>query len=186
MIGFIYKITNPKGRVYIGQTLNIEQRIYSYSSCNCKKQIRLYNSINKHGWKNHEFTILKICKIEELNIVERYYQDIFDVLSKKGLNCRLTGTNDKSGKLHESTLIKRKQYYINNPDKLRERTEKRMKTIAGKRRKGKTVIDENTGIIYDSIRLAAESLNIQSQRLTNMLTGVEPNITDVKYYCRPS
>lgn len=34
----IYKITNPKNRVYIGQSVDVRHRIYSYKVSNCKDQ----------------------------------------------------------------------------------------------------------------------------------------------------
>ncbi len=30
VIGYIYKITSPDGEVYIGQTISIKDRMYSY------------------------------------------------------------------------------------------------------------------------------------------------------------
>ena len=41
----IYKITNPKDKVYIGQSSNIEKRKYYYFSIKCDKQPKIYNSI---------------------------------------------------------------------------------------------------------------------------------------------
>lgn len=52
MIG-IYKITNPKGKVYIGQSWDIKDRKRVYQRCECKGQQKIYNSIKKYGWKNH-------------------------------------------------------------------------------------------------------------------------------------
>ena len=45
----IYKITNPNGKVYIGQSIDIDKRWNKYKVKNCKPQIRLYNSLNKYG-----------------------------------------------------------------------------------------------------------------------------------------
>ena len=89
----IYKVTNPNGRVYIGQSKNINKRFEAYFKLNCKNQTRLYNSFIKHGIDNHVFEILEECLFEELNIRERYYQDLYDVISCKGLNCILTETD---------------------------------------------------------------------------------------------
>ena len=36
-IGYVYKITNPNNRVYVGSTINLKRRIYQY-----KKYARLY------------------------------------------------------------------------------------------------------------------------------------------------
>ena len=88
MIG-IYKITNPKGKIYIGQSINIEQRWdYFYKTLNCKSQIKLYNSLLKYGWENHIKEIIEECNLEELNIKEIFWGEEFDVL-KNGLNLRL-------------------------------------------------------------------------------------------------
>lgn len=104
MIG-IYKITSPKNRVYIGQSINIEYRWKKYKNLECKKQIGLYNSFLKYNIENHIFEVIEECNIELLNERERYYQDFYNVL-KNGLNCKLTKTNDKSGKLSIETKNK--------------------------------------------------------------------------------
>jgi group I intron endonuclease len=104
MIG-IYKITSPSNKIYIGQTINYEKRIKKYKSLECKKQTVLYRSFLKYGVENHQFEIIEECDIKELNEKERYYQDYYDVLNI-GLNCKLTNTDDKSGKLSEETKLK--------------------------------------------------------------------------------
>lgn len=104
----IYKITNPKGKVYIGQSVNVEHRFYEYSLIkNCESQIKLFRSLKKYGPTNHTFELLEECNADILNEKERYYQDYYDVLSKNGLNCKLTTTNDKSGKNSLESNIKR-------------------------------------------------------------------------------
>jgi len=103
----IYKITNPKGRVYIGQSIGIHARWEKdYKKLQCEKQVRLYNSLLKYGFSEHIFEVVEECSIEDLNTRERYWQDFYDVLSKKGLNCKLTKTEDKSGKWSEETKEK--------------------------------------------------------------------------------
>lgn len=103
----IYKITNPKGRVYIGQSMCIRSRWILYKNYHCKAQSMLYRSFNKHGVENHTFEILTTCNESELNDLERYYQDVYNVLDRKcGLNLRLTETSNKSGKLSDETKLK--------------------------------------------------------------------------------
>lgn len=98
MIG-IYKITSPSGKVYIGQSIDIEHRFHEYSLItNCNFQTKLFRSLKKYGANKHSFEILEECALEKLNERERYYQDKYNVLSEYGLNCRLTTTQDKSGK----------------------------------------------------------------------------------------
>jgi group I intron endonuclease len=103
----IYKITNPKGRVYIGQSINLDKRLIDYKRyLKTGSQIKLKNSIIKYGVKNHIFEILEICPILLLNERERHWQEYYDVLSVKGLNCKYTKTLDKSGKLSQETRDK--------------------------------------------------------------------------------
>ena len=98
----IYKITNPKGRVYIGQSMCIRSRWNLYKNYHCKTQPMLYRSLNKHGLENHTFEILTTCSECELNDLERYYQDVYNVLDKNcGLNLRLTASSDRSGRMSE-------------------------------------------------------------------------------------
>jgi|688.fasta_scaffold204657_4 group I intron endonuclease len=105
MIG-IYKITSPTNKIYIGQSIDIENRFTKYKCLDCKNQIRLYNSLKKYGFNNHRFEIILECNINELNDKERYYQDLYLAIEKNGLNCKLTKSNDKSGLLSEETKIK--------------------------------------------------------------------------------
>ena len=105
MVG-IYKITSPTKKVYIGQSNNIEKRFKTYKGLHCKTQTILYSSFLKYGINKHKFEILCECNIDELNDKERYYQDVFSVIGKNGLNCKLTKTNDRNGSHSEETKLK--------------------------------------------------------------------------------
>ncbi len=59
----IYKITSLSGKIYVGQTIDVVKRKRSYQSLNCKSQVLLYNSLRKHGWKNHLFEVL--CEVND-------------------------------------------------------------------------------------------------------------------------
>ncbi len=60
-ISGIYKITNPKGDVYIGQSVDCERRKLQYKRGMAKRQPRLYNSIKKYGWDAHKFEVIGYC-----------------------------------------------------------------------------------------------------------------------------
>lgn len=124
MIG-IYKITSVVGKIYIGQSTNIQKRFLQYSKLfNCANQTKLLNSLKKYGIENHVFEIICECDLNELNEKERYYQDVFCVIGKNGLNCKLTKTKDRSGSHSEET--KRK---ISESNKKVVRTEKQKETL---------------------------------------------------------
>lgn len=106
MIG-IYKITSPTNKIYIGQSINIEKRFSDYKKLkNCKSQTILYRSFLKYGIEKHKLEIICECEIYELNEKERFYQDLYSAISKNGMNCRLTFSSDRSGKLSEATKKK--------------------------------------------------------------------------------
>ena len=101
----IYKITNPKCKVYIGQSVNPIQRLSHYKRFDCKEQPKIYNSLKKYGIESHTFEVIHFCSVQELNDFERYYQELYNVI-KNGLNCRLTITNDRSGFFSDETKLK--------------------------------------------------------------------------------
>jgi group I intron endonuclease len=103
----IYKITNPKGKIYIGQSTNIEKRWKYYSSQyhNKKdKQTKLFNSLIKYSPKNHKFEILEECTVEQLNEREIYWGHYYNCTDKEcGLNLRELG---KQGQWTEEAKLK--------------------------------------------------------------------------------
>ena len=94
MIG-IYKITSPSNRVYVGQSRNIEYRWTQHKSLRYDSYGKLVNSLKKYGVENHVFEVIEECEFEDLNIRERYWQDYYEVIGKKGLNSMLTETDEK-------------------------------------------------------------------------------------------
>ena len=97
MIG-IYKITNPKNKVYIGQSVDIDARLYRYKKIkNCKVQTKIYNSLRKYGVENHTFEVVWLCNVSELNYFERKFQLKYNAIGQTGLNCKITGDDDRSG-----------------------------------------------------------------------------------------
>jgi len=100
MVG-IYKITNPKGKIYIGKSKNIEGRFSSYNKMqHCHQQRKLYNSLKKYGPEKHEFSIIEECRFEELN-----KKEIHHILTLKsainGLNLTLGGDGGELSKESE-------------------------------------------------------------------------------------
>lgn len=83
----IYKITSPTNRIYIGQTLNLKIRIRDYKRNSCKLQTKLYNSLNKYGFNNHQFEILEEVDKNKGDEREIYWIDYYKSFNtKKGMN----------------------------------------------------------------------------------------------------
>jgi group I intron endonuclease len=131
MIG-IYKITSPSGRIYIGQSVNIEQRWEYYKKIKCGQQRKIYNSLKKHGPENHIFEIIEECSEERLNERELYWGNYFNSLSKNNLNLRL---GNSKGKLSTETKLQ-----IGKSNKGKARSEKTKQLISEKQKGNKNAL----------------------------------------------
>lgn len=90
----IYKITNQtNGKIYIGQSINIQERWKSHIY-NCNKEdyygynYPLYQAFRKYGLENFKFEVIEECSKEQLNEKEYFYIDYFQCYSynNKGYN----------------------------------------------------------------------------------------------------
>jgi len=112
MVG-IYKIVNPKGSIYIGQSWNLEKRAYNYSVIPSQKQVKLYNSIKKYGWKSHSFKVLHELPedIDQsiLDLYEVVYWEFFSQLNFKMLNIRYPGSRGKFSEESKKKLSESKK-----------------------------------------------------------------------------
>lgn len=169
MIG-IYKITSPTGKIYIGQSVDIEARWAAYFKLRAKGQAKLHSSLIKYGPESHQFEILLECEQSCLNEKERFYQEQYDTL-RNGLNCRLTKTNDKSGKTLPFTKehkAKLKQARANV--KFTDTRKKRMSdSMLGKNTT--PILCINTGEVFLSIKEAAKKYNLLTSSIDNILSG---------------
>lgn len=103
MIG-IYKITSPSNKIYIGQSINIEQRWKDYNNMvRCRRQTILYSSFQKYGVENHIFNVIEECNEDQLLEYETYWKEYYKVLDIPSLCCRMDG---RGGKLSEETKNK--------------------------------------------------------------------------------
>ena len=101
MKGYIYKITNPNGRIYIGQTTRLLDRQNKYKNKHCKSQPALYNSITKYGWDTHIFEVIDETSYLGFN---NFLIDLFEIYWIKeydsfhnGLNCTEGGKSGQYG-----------------------------------------------------------------------------------------
>jgi len=187
MIG-IYKITNPKNKVYIGQSIDIDRRWNEYKKLQCSQSKKIFNSLKKYGWENHIFEILEECSIEIINDKEEYYILLY--------NSHINGLNIKLGSRPSWTGIKRpehsiflKQYgsglsYIrteqhkNNMSNIMKNTwcKKRSEIIQKIKinkigKKTKPVKCNETGNMYTSIKECSEQMNISKGIICSFVKG---------------
>lgn len=121
----IYKITNPKGRIYIGQSKNLDERLIRYKKLQCcKNQLFLYRSFLKYGIENHIFEIVERGSFSksELNELEKKYIKQFNSFNgwkNGGLNLTTGGDSYEfhqtvKDKMSETRKIKIKEGQLNS------------------------------------------------------------------------
>lgn len=183
MVG-IYKITSPTGKVYIGQSINIEQRFQYYAKLNCIEQVKLLRSLQKYTPENHNFEIIEECVESELNLRERYWQEQYDVLNKeKGLNLRYTKVGDRSGTMSEETRDRMSDSKKGEKNYMfgRKHSEETKKKISEKR-KGHKHSDE-TKKLYSEQRKGRTISEKQKQNISEKQKISEKNTFRHKVKC---
>ena len=96
MIG-IYKITNNiNGKIYIGQSNNIQRRFSEHQTKGSASRIPVDIAIQKYGKENFSFEILEECPVEELNIKETKWITYFNSI-ENGYNCSPGGNQQSVG-----------------------------------------------------------------------------------------
>ena len=180
MVG-IYKITSPTGKVYIGQAVDIKRRWAEHKltfRTSSNSFSRLYKSFYKHGVDSHTFEVIEECLEEELNRRERYWQDLYEVTTQRGLNCNLQAVENRSGKLAKEVIEQRQKTRMLNGGynfseewrkkqslakkgkaKTKEHVEKVVQARREKKVGYKPVADPDLKLTFDSIKQAAEYFN---------------------------
>jgi group I intron endonuclease len=105
--GFIYKILSPTGRIYIGKTTRLKDRISYYRNNNKGGQKILDSSIEKYGWDQHMFEIITEAPIDQLSELEIKYIKEFDSFhydNPNGMNLT-KGGEGLSGRKHSRETI---------------------------------------------------------------------------------
>lgn len=82
MIG-IYKITNKiNGKIYIGRSIDIKRRIQGHLNRNYDNYNHKHGNLDRdialYGKENFSWSIINICKKEELDRFEEFYIALFD------------------------------------------------------------------------------------------------------------
>ena len=114
MIG-IYKITNLlNGKIYIGQSVDIQKRLkahFAYAKNKNSKEYNtsIHNAIRKYGEENFICEILVECKEEDLDDLEQYYINYFNSTDRNiGYNLTTGGLGG-----HKTNCRKILQYDLN-------------------------------------------------------------------------
>jgi group I intron endonuclease len=183
----IYKITNPKGKIYIGQSTNVYDRWnkghkYSHSKKTGVGK-KLKNSLKKYGWECHVFEIIEECTIEQLEEKEIYWINYYNTY-KNGLNSQIggfTGYHNDEWKYNQSK---------NNKGTKRP-------TLKGKKRPDHSIFlkENGSGLSYERTQTHKENLSIMMKEIwsykkkeigekiskNKMNKGIKPIICDTLF-----
>lgn len=178
----IYKITSPSGRIYIGQSKNIEKRLSYYSGLQCVEQRKIYASLVKYGWEKHTFEILETCSYSDIDEREKYWISYYNSSSDANLNI-LHGGKGSAGRVWNRELrdklrdanIGRKQspetiqkrILANTGKKRTEETKKKMSEAS----KGKKRSQESINKMIASKKGVKQSEELIEKTRQRMLTN---------------
>ncbi len=175
----IYKITNPTGSIYIGQTSNFEDRIKRYKQLRCNRQVKIYHSIKKYGWDAHTIEIIDRCN--ETNYWEReiYWIDFYKSNYAKhkennGLNLCDGGKGNKGYKATDES--KRK-----NSDRAKKRGVAHMHTPEMRKKSGMVRSQKYKGVFFGNEMYSftnGRSEETKKRALNNMI-----DVVGRKVYC---
>lgn len=119
MIG-IYKIENKiNGKVYIGQSNNIQRRFQEHQTKGETSRIPVDIAIQKYGKDNFTYTVIEETTIDKLNQAEEFWIDYFNSV-ETGYNCskggsqQSIGENNGKAKLTEQDVIEIRIAYNNH------------------------------------------------------------------------
>lgn len=170
-MAFIYKI-NIGDNFYIGQTTDIKKRMKNHKReliTNKHHNSYMQRAYNKYQSFNYE--ILFTCTEEYLDLIEQELINTYK--NSDGFMNMMMSVSTKRGDNHPWT-----------GQKHTEEAKRKMSIAAYNRKKPcrtRKVIDVVTGEIYETVKDAAKSVNYKNRTLNAMLTGQNPNKTNLKY-----
>ncbi len=204
MIG-IYQITcTVNGKRYIGQSINIERRKFEHKTHSSNRY--LGQDIEKYGLEFFIFDVLEECSEADLNAKENEYianlKPEYNILGEghtlpSNIRAQISNSVRKvwQSKIIENQLIgKRFENGHEVPENVRaklknaatgkiqsaETKSKRSKSMQiamlGNRNGNKSVRCIETNSVYDSLKAAAEDLNISVTGISHVLNGRQKSV----------
>lgn len=99
-VACIYMLISPSGKKYIGQTINLKNRMQKYAYNDSRGQVAIYRAIKKYGWENFDVDILLEVKRKDkvreiLNIFEYAFIKKFNTVYPYGYNLTTGGDHSE-------------------------------------------------------------------------------------------
>jgi group I intron endonuclease len=185
----IYKFTNPKGKSYIGQAVDIERRHQMYKQLN-KDSIgpKFLNSLKKYGYENHKLEILEECTLEQLDEKEFFWKKKF--INENGWeNALFFRLKDKKGGKHSLDTIEKmrkvkigKKYSEESKQKMKKPKSEEHKQKISKTKQGKINLKSRKKVgqydkegnlikVWEKTKQAEEELGLWNGGISACITG---------------
>ena len=175
MIG-IYKIANPKGLIYVGQSTDIERRWWGYKKLR-KNEIgtKLFYSLNKYKPENHVFEIIEECPIEQLTERETYWTLQYNALHPNGLVLQIGGKHGYMTEESKSKMSLAKKGKPNLKLKGFKYNEGSKKIMSLAKNKAVLQYDKNLNLIKEwiSIKEASIHLSLNGPHISRVCRGIK-------------
>jgi group I intron endonuclease len=172
----IYKITNPNGAIYIGQTNDWSKRFKAYAKEECKNQKLLYNSLKKYGWKNHKLELLLYSDLKDSDTFEVKYikeYNSYYKYNKLGLNLTKGGRGIiPSGYKFSEEGKKKKKIAMQKALGGIPRSEETKKKI-GDMHRGKTISEKQKKQVADFFSIPLLQYSLQGEFIREWKSGSE-------------
>lgn len=129
-MGFIYCITGPTGKQYIGQTKRaVDKRWKEHAKCygNCRL---LENAIAKYGSESFKIEVMLETNNEFLNDYECKFIDFLDTIEPNGYNIRAGGVKSSTHSQNSRERMRQAKLGTNNHNFGKPRTEETRRKIS--------------------------------------------------------
>lgn len=189
----IYKITSPSGKIYIGQSWNISDRIRKYKSRNgSKRQPKLQATILKYGWNNLVFEVIEFFKSDisqvQLDNAEIFYINHFKSLNFELLNIKEGGRGGKNNPESIAKMLKTRGTW-NHTEEIKKQisashkgilhSEETKVKMLNNKNGAKLVLNIETGIFYFGIPEASKAHCLNAGTLAKRFQGKLQNNTNL-------
>lgn len=177
-MGFIYCLTSPSGKKYIGQTIRkVEKRVYEHSNNKLSGCKILKNAIQKYGIETFIVEILIEINNEYLNYYEERYIDCLETKYPNGYNISKGGSNINFSDA-SCQVMREKKLGENNHNFGKKRTKETCEKISEKK-KGDKHHFYNKNLTYEH-KLNLSKSHKKNDNLPMYMVYVKPR---EEHYC---
>ena len=178
MTGYIYMLTSPSGKKYIGRTIDFKRRMNQYTASSRSNDSPIYREVNMYGFDKFKKEIIRMVDGErefvelELNRLEREYIEKYKTV-EEGLN--QYRWDSKSGEIKFSNEIREKMRKSQTGRK--HSTESKKKRAGENAYQGKKVYSETLRMSFPTLKDAANYVGVKGGcKISECIKGMRKSV----------